>query len=1052
MIHAFKRSAVGVSLAAILCLSASSVYAQHEGDDGSTTTLTNTGNGGFLVNLVDARGVETVLEYSKENQLLSESANEKGRSEYEYDGKGRKTVSKNPGDARQTYEYDELNRLVLTVAKETGKEKISTRYTYDTCENGIEKLCKVRHDSHITRYTYQEDGQLSKVTVELSDEDDVETLLYRYHEDGKLKSMRYPSGLKIRYFYDDQGRVTRLVGQYETGDSKERFTLVDNISYDSETGALTGFTHGNGLRTTFSLLDNKRLSSIKVEDSGQLVDERTLSYNLDGLISKSDRPGTELDSMYVYENGRLVQEQIANDDSVTNYEHDAVGNRLSRTIDGRKKRYTYATNSNRMTAIGNKSVAYDLRGNMIEDREGTRQFEYDATNRMSAFYKEGTLRATYDYDANGRRIRKILHSTQSDSAKSLRFTYNTDGQLISETTRRDDRSKLRAKDIVWLDGMPVAQINRKIKSNGNTKKVVVSYLHVDHVGAPREARSSDGTLVWAWRGDAFGAGETLRDPDGDGTKTEISLRFPGQYADRESGLFYNNKRDYDPNIGRYIQSDPIGLEGGANRYTYVSGDPVNKIDPLGLYEECTYLSCNFEPGYFPYIPTDPGPSEYERCIQSGACTNPSAPPPTQPRNPDLVGSCVGLNGETLSDSVTDCSETKTTVVGTEYPPNVCLAQSGNSISVHAADIVSWRSKKCGAFGHRVTLEYLRQNQSCVSQEGFPIPRSIAECNGTTIRYKPFGASWQTLPSRDCLTYSESDPFNPGAYSLSRAYTAVCDNYGVSSVNQLGGGLSAVPSASDPVRGLGPRVGYHSAEQVNVTPSQPETPTSEDQIPASEIQQAIDWAFNKLSELDPDLQENICNVMKTAMVGLRTQSNFAFTRYNTTILSVEGGAFLTGVNGSVVLAYAEENGRGALGIFVAPGVGFADPTAFRDPTRVTSPSDIRRLLFGVQGAASIGSTNATRNELMDPNGSTISTLRGFFRHVSAELGFISVTDDNGQDATRLYAAGGVGVGGLRVTVRPQIGYFIPCPVRSSTPSPTNPRPSDPPFIPDFGDLR
>ncbi len=113
----------------------------------------------------------------------------------------------------------------------------------------------------------------------------------------------------------------------------------------------------------------------------------------------------------------------------------------------------------------------------------------------------------------------------------------------------------------------------------------ILYLHGDHLGTPRVATNEGNVVVWRNlpTSEPFGMALPEEDPDGDGRATVINLRFPGQYFDRETELHYNYFRDhYFPELGRYGQSDPIGLAGGINTYGYVGGSPVSFVDPLGL--------------------------------------------------------------------------------------------------------------------------------------------------------------------------------------------------------------------------------------------------------------------------------------------------------------------------------------------------------------------------------------------------------------------------------------------------------------------------------------
>jgi RHS repeat-associated protein len=105
----------------------------------------------------------------------------------------------------------------------------------------------------------------------------------------------------------------------------------------------------------------------------------------------------------------------------------------------------------------------------------------------------------------------------------------------------------------------------------------LAWYQCDHLGTPMELTDDKGKIVWEGDYKAFGKAKAT---SFDGFTN--NLRFQGQYWDEETGLHYNRYRYYDPMAGRYVSKDPIGLEGGANQFGYVSGNPLNDVDPTGL--------------------------------------------------------------------------------------------------------------------------------------------------------------------------------------------------------------------------------------------------------------------------------------------------------------------------------------------------------------------------------------------------------------------------------------------------------------------------------------
>ncbi len=253
------------------------------------------------------------------------------------------------------------------------------------------------------------------------------------------------------------------------------------------------------------------------------------------------------------------------------WSYDANGNRLSQSGSGATSN-TISSSSNQITAssgTGVGSFTYDAAGNTT-NRAGI-ILTYNQAGRLSSANAAGTS-ANYLYNAPGQMIRKTVGGATTlfvyDEAGHLLGEFSGTGALIEET--------------IWLDDIPVATIQPNANGNG----ISVLYVHADQINTPRSVtRPSDNALLWNWPLDPFGTSAANPNPQGPGGFI-YNLRFPGQYYQAETGLFYNYLRDgYDPQTGRYLQSDPIGLQGGINTYSYGAANPLSHIDPTGL--DCT---------------------------------------------------------------------------------------------------------------------------------------------------------------------------------------------------------------------------------------------------------------------------------------------------------------------------------------------------------------------------------------------------------------------------------------------------------------------------------
>ncbi|RTB40814.1 RHS repeat domain-containing protein, partial [Pseudomonas aeruginosa] len=494
------------------------------------------------------------------------------------------------------YRYDALNRLVER--RSPSDPSLDVQYRYDLTADGnqgIGRLGAIEGARDSLVYRYDERGNLVEQvrSIRLDQQTLLDRVTYRYDAANQLLEIGYPSGLAIGYPRNAGGQVASVT--LAVGD-KAPSTLVGQIAY-LPFGPLLRLTWGNGITLSREYDQDYQLLRQKVgpwqsdyqhDANGNIQQHRhslwgTLDYQYDPLDRLTEERGVQGGRSYAY---------------------DAVGNRTQRSDNSASggtassQDYQYAPDSNRLTAIGAQAVTSDAAGNLTQDR-AARKLAYDAQGRLQSVSLDGQQVAEYRYNALGQRIVKLTPESVTT------YLYGPDGQLLGEAEHDGSGRKLRAQYYLWLDSLPLATIDADYDAQGKVGNPTLLYLHGDHLDTPRLATDASGQIAWQWQSDAFGHGEALSQGS-----TQVNLRFPGQYYDAESGLHYNYFRDYDPETGRYVESDPVEtlrklnnpemtfLNSGESvlqatpywehgftpnhNYTYSDNNPTAKIDKHGL--------------------------------------------------------------------------------------------------------------------------------------------------------------------------------------------------------------------------------------------------------------------------------------------------------------------------------------------------------------------------------------------------------------------------------------------------------------------------------------
>ena len=513
--------------------------------------------------------------------IIQTASTDTGTTVFWFDVHGNITKKVDARSIETDMTYDALNRILTkTFPADTAENQI---YNYDSTaggNDGVGRLTSVSDQSGATSFVYNALGQI--VTDDRMIGTNTYPATYTYDPASHPLTVTYPSGRIVAYTRDALGRISGITTKQNSG--APVVAVLSSGTYEPF-GPLAGGTYGNGVALTIGFDQDYELTSIAAAAGTAGIQNLSYGYDASSNITGiTDNLTSGRSQTLTYDDLNRLWSGTGAYGSQS-YTYDGVGNRATETVGSTTSTYAYTTGSNQLNTITTgsnvRTFSYLASGQVYGDQRTATSdytFTYNNNGRIVTASLNSTGVGAYVYNGFEQRVQKTVGTTVTD------FVYDRFGHLLAEA---NDATGAMLREYIWMDDRPVAMVD----DTGSSP--VLYFIHTDQIGTPQKVTDGSANVVWDGVFDPFGNAVASTGANwGTGlwggftwepaSPETMLLRFPGQYADTETALNQNWYRDYDPTIGRYVESDPAGLNGGINTYAFVGNNPLSWIDPYGL--------------------------------------------------------------------------------------------------------------------------------------------------------------------------------------------------------------------------------------------------------------------------------------------------------------------------------------------------------------------------------------------------------------------------------------------------------------------------------------